>query len=97
VLHASGGGGGAVGNVGRRRVPGSPIVRHQPSLIGLSPAQHLLLVHTPPRDRPDYWDREVEPSPTPNPLTRRRAISWFGEERPTRALIVGRGEETDEE
>jgi len=35
VLHV----GGAVGNVGRRRVPGSPIVRHQPSLIGLSPAQ----------------------------------------------------------
>ena len=33
------GGGGGVGSGGRRKVPGSPIVRHQPSLIGLSPAQ----------------------------------------------------------
>lgn len=46
VLHVGGGGGGAVGNVGRRRVPGSPIVRHQPSLIGLSPAQVSFLPFT---------------------------------------------------
>jgi hypothetical protein len=38
ILHA-GGGAGATGGVGRRRGPGSPILRRQPSLIGLSPAQ----------------------------------------------------------
>ncbi|KAH7887889.1 magnesium transporter NIPA-domain-containing protein [Phlebopus sp. FC_14] len=30
------------------------------SQVGYSPGQHLLLVHTPPRDRAEYWDGETE-------------------------------------
>ncbi|KIJ70251.1 hypothetical protein HYDPIDRAFT_77939 [Hydnomerulius pinastri MD-312] len=41
----------------------TPMLRHKQStmsLVGYSPVQHMLLVHTPPRDRADYWDREPE-------------------------------------
>ncbi|KAH7904224.1 magnesium transporter NIPA-domain-containing protein, partial [Hygrophoropsis aurantiaca] len=42
----------------------TPILRNKKSslsLVGFSPSQNLLLVHTPPtRDRPDYWERDVE-------------------------------------
>jgi len=52
------------------------------SLIGLSPAQHLLLVHTPPRDVPISRIREdVERGTwTPNSSERRRTISWLGDD-----------------
>lgn len=50
-----------------------PIVRSPAiSLIGLSPAQHLLLVHTPPHDVP----MAMRPSGSPE---RRRTMSWYGE------------------
>jgi hypothetical protein len=98
VSTASGGGSG----VTRRGTPvvlpgGTQILRRKHSslgLMGLSPAQHLLLVHTPPRDRPEYLYRDVE-NPSDS-FHRRRAISWFGEERPSRAIFVHRGDETDE-
>ncbi|KAG2146665.1 magnesium transporter NIPA-domain-containing protein [Suillus clintonianus] len=41
----------------------TPVLRNKHStvsLAGYSPARNLLLVHTPPRDRADYWDRDVE-------------------------------------
>lgn len=41
----------------------TPVLRNKQStvsLAGYSPARNLLLVHTPPRDRADYWDRDVE-------------------------------------
>ncbi|KIJ20120.1 hypothetical protein PAXINDRAFT_178752, partial [Paxillus involutus ATCC 200175] len=43
----------------------TPVLRNKQStmsLVGYSPVQHLLLVHTPPRDRTEYWDREREES-----------------------------------
>ncbi|KAG1753876.1 magnesium transporter NIPA-domain-containing protein [Suillus paluster] len=46
-----------------RAVRETPVLRHKQStvsLAGYSPARNLLLVHTPPRDRADYWDRDVE-------------------------------------
>ncbi|EGO27484.1 hypothetical protein SERLADRAFT_446715 [Serpula lacrymans var. lacrymans S7.9] len=46
----------------------TPILRNKQSgmsLMGLSPAQHLLLIHTPPRDRPDYWERDEESRSAP--------------------------------
>lgn len=97
----TGGSTGGVGATGRRRASaispvGSPIVRNRPSVIGLSPAQHLLLVHTPPQDRTEHWDREVDASPTQDSLTRPRAISWLGEERPPRSVVVRREDGTDE-
>ncbi|KIL00278.1 hypothetical protein PAXRUDRAFT_130245 [Paxillus rubicundulus Ve08.2h10] len=39
----------------------TPVLRKRQStmnLVGYSPVQHLLLVHTPPRDRTEYWNRE---------------------------------------
>ncbi|KDQ29156.1 hypothetical protein PLEOSDRAFT_1103189 [Pleurotus ostreatus PC15] len=52
--------------------------------IGLSSAQQLLLVHSPTHgspDRPRVWDAESDPLRTPTgSITRRRAISWFGED-----------------
>ncbi|KAF9222071.1 DUF803-domain-containing protein [Gyrodon lividus] len=41
----------------------TPVLRNKQStmsLVGYSPVQHLLLAHTPPRDRVEYWDRETE-------------------------------------
>lgn len=41
----------------------TPVLKNRQStvsLAGYSPARNLLLVHTPPRDRTDYWDRDVE-------------------------------------
>lgn len=46
-----------------RAVRETPVLRNKPStvsLAGYSPARNLLLVHTPPRDRADSWDRDVE-------------------------------------
>jgi len=68
-------------------VKDSPIIRNQHSLnlIGLSPAQHLLLVHTPPRDVPVQFrdrgrDRDVERElRTPDSASRRRTMSLFTE------------------
>lgn len=87
------------GSIGRRKqatlilpsgVKDSPTVRHQHSinLIGLSPAQHLLLVHTPPRDVPIQFrdrgrDRDVERElRTPDSAGRRRTISLFTDHPP---------------
>ncbi|EPQ59360.1 DUF803-domain-containing protein [Gloeophyllum trabeum ATCC 11539] len=90
-----GGAGGGIGNgfgsVGRRRAAtlvlpsgSQPVLRNKTStvsLIGLSPAQGLLLVHTPPRDgivgRPGSsagFDRDV--TATPNSVGRQRVVSW---------------------
>ncbi|KAG2058840.1 DUF803-domain-containing protein [Suillus hirtellus] len=46
-----------------RAVRETPVLRNKPStvsLAGYSPARNLLLVHTPPRDRADSWNRDVE-------------------------------------
>ncbi|KAF9469043.1 magnesium transporter NIPA-domain-containing protein [Collybia nuda] len=83
-----------LGSLGRRRratliIPSSvhsPILRQQSavSLIGLSPAQHLLLVHTPPREVP--ITRRLREGDTergnwgPESTGRRRTMSWLGED-----------------
>ncbi|KDQ64695.1 hypothetical protein JAAARDRAFT_52643 [Jaapia argillacea MUCL 33604] len=75
---------------------GSPVLRHKPSsvgLMGLSPAQGLLLVHTPPHEGIPLPPRSNHPHYThpnnsdpdrvldsPDITRRRRAISWVGEE-----------------
>ncbi|OCH95958.1 DUF803-domain-containing protein [Obba rivulosa] len=72
-------------------VQASPILRHRQSIVGLyglSPAQHLLLINTPPVDdfvRPQSHDVERNLLSTPESLRRPRAISWLGEERRGRA------------
>ncbi|RDB22614.1 putative magnesium transporter NIPA6 [Hypsizygus marmoreus] len=88
-----------LGSIGRRRratfiLPSgardtTPILRSQRSavsLIGLSPAQHLLLVHTPPR--------EVPMSRSPGDVDRRRTMSWLGDDvspaRTRDSSLVGR-------
>ncbi|KAG6890894.1 hypothetical protein C0995_000851 [Termitomyces sp. Mi166 len=43
-----------------RDAPGARIQHNNVSLLGLSPAQHLLLVHTPPRDAPIHC-RSAQP------------------------------------
>ncbi|KAF5333466.1 hypothetical protein D9611_002306 [Ephemerocybe angulata] len=92
------------GTIGRRRratlvlpsgvngVRDSPSMRRKHSAIsmGLSPAQHLLLVHTPPvsADGPlllsgdeDLGDTDTELGiPSPDSYRRRRAMSWYGNE-----------------
>jgi len=52
------------------------------SMIGISPAQHLLLVHTPPREIPtSQHDPDVERgTQTPGSHRRRRTMSWYGYE-----------------
>ncbi|EDR12935.1 uncharacterized protein LACBIDRAFT_311981 [Laccaria bicolor S238N-H82] len=56
------------------------------SLMGISPAQHLLLVHTPPRDIPvshlgsENGDLEFGIQ-TPDPYERQRAMTWYESER----------------
>ncbi|KAF5370101.1 hypothetical protein D9758_001204 [Tetrapyrgos nigripes] len=82
------------GSLSRRRratlvlPPGSrsnEMLRHKHSavsIMGLSPAQPLLLVHTPPRELRDFHIRDGEgdsPMATPGSY-RRRALSWFGDE-----------------
>ncbi|KAL0581992.1 hypothetical protein V5O48_000050 [Marasmius crinis-equi] len=90
------------GSLGRRRLATLVLpsginqhsLRHKrssPSVMGLSPAQPLLLVHTPPRElllrdveRGIGIDRTVS---TPDSVSRRRALSWFGEQPSQRAII----------
>jgi len=43
-----------------------------PSLIGLSPVQHLLLIHTPPREHPIHISTQNTPD-------RRRTMSWLSD------------------
>ncbi|KAJ7283838.1 magnesium transporter NIPA-domain-containing protein [Mycena rebaudengoi] len=53
------------------------------SMLGLSPAQPLLMVHTPPREIPERFrerDAERDASTPSNSTPRRRAISWMGED-----------------
>jgi len=64
----------------------TPILRNKPSmanLIGLSPAQRVLLVHTPPRDS---FVRSLSQESNDRDIThnqsRRRTISWMGEGSP---------------
>ncbi|CAK5275736.1 unnamed protein product [Mycena citricolor] len=64
-------------------------LNHKPSsvsMLTLSPARPLLLVHTPPREIPERWDPEHQLLGTPG-ATRRRALSQFGE---PRSATVGR-------
>ncbi|KJA29659.1 hypothetical protein HYPSUDRAFT_31621 [Hypholoma sublateritium FD-334 SS-4] len=71
----------------------SPVLRHQQSLVGMmgiSPAQRLLLVHSPPRETvpvpPRYRDEDTRSdiesrgSRTPEISGRRRTMSWYGNE-----------------
>ncbi|EMD40451.1 hypothetical protein CERSUDRAFT_111052 [Gelatoporia subvermispora B] len=83
---------GSIGRRGRAKlvvpdgVQASPILRNRRStvsLYGLSPAQHLLLINTPPLDdfvRPGSQDPERNLISTPDSLRRTRAISWLGDE-----------------
>ncbi|KDR83559.1 hypothetical protein GALMADRAFT_235781 [Galerina marginata CBS 339.88] len=87
-----------LGTIGRRRratlvlpsgigdIRDTPNLRHKRSavgMMGISPAQHLLLVHTPPREIPlrnriDV-DGDVERGGhTPDSVGRRRTLSWYG-------------------
>lgn len=79
------------GSLGRRRrtqfpINGArelPILRHRPSsvsIMGISPAKHLLMVCTPPREIPERRDAEHDVPQTPDSIRRRRAISWVGED-----------------
>jgi len=67
------------------------------SLVGISPAQRLLLVHTPPRTEiqlgQEHWARETEQSAggrereaLEGSIGRRRGISWVNDGSPTRRL-----------
>ncbi|GLB33645.1 putative magnesium transporter NIPA [Lyophyllum shimeji] len=56
------------------------------SLIGLSPAQHLLLVHTPPREHPMHGSMQNTPD-------RRRTMSWLGDG--TREIVSPEGTQDD--
>ncbi|ESK97556.1 duf803 domain membrane protein [Moniliophthora roreri MCA 2997] len=89
------------GALGRRRratlvlptgVKDHQVLRHRHSAVsvmGLSPAQPLLLVHTPPREIPlRDVERGVDAArslSTPDSISRRRALNWLGEE-PRQAL-----------
>ncbi|KAJ3864884.1 magnesium transporter NIPA-domain-containing protein [Lentinula novae-zelandiae] len=78
------------GSLGRRRratlvlpdrISDLPLLHHKHSAIsvmGLSPAQPLLLVHTPPREH-SARDLERDGS-TPSSFQRPRALSWFGDD-----------------
>jgi len=77
--------------------PSSPTAGPRQNLVSMmsfSPAQRVLLINTPPRDvflRPLSQDveRDLAPSPsrTPQIMGRRRAISWFGDEGPSRPSL----------
>ncbi|KAL6298111.1 magnesium transporter NIPA-domain-containing protein [Sparassis latifolia] len=64
----------------------TPILRNRQSFVslyGLSPAQRVLIINTPPRDepvRPQSQDVERDPLSTPDSTGRRRAISWVGDD-----------------
>ncbi|KAG2013409.1 DUF803 domain membrane protein [Coprinopsis cinerea AmutBmut pab1-1] len=89
-----------LGTIGRRRratlvlpsgVRDTPSIRHKRSTLGMgiSPAQHLLLVHTPPGDLPlssqmredglNDTDTELGIS-SPESCGRPRRLSWYGNE-----------------
>ncbi|KAI0306940.1 magnesium transporter NIPA-domain-containing protein [Multifurca ochricompacta] len=81
-----------------RKPGGVPVLRSRRStlsLVGISPAQRLLLVHTPPRPEvalgQEYGVLDVEHSGRgqegfDGSIGRRRAISWLNESSPTRHL-----------
>jgi len=83
--------GSTIGSVGRRRPkliiePGTPILRNRQSVVslyGLSPAQRVLIINTPPRDEPvsrsHSQDVERDGLSSPDAIRRRRAISWVGD------------------
>ncbi|PPQ77316.1 hypothetical protein CVT25_010898 [Psilocybe cyanescens] len=55
--------------------------RKHSAVMGISPAQHLLLVHTPPRTIPLRADRDVDverDGNSPDYSGRRRTMSWYG-------------------
>ncbi|KAJ6599219.1 magnesium transporter NIPA-domain-containing protein [Mycena vulgaris] len=95
------------GVLGRRKRPTlilpSGIREHQllrkqsaVSMLALSPARPLLLVHTPPREIPDRFrerDAERDPQTPPSGSQRRRAISYLDDVRPRTARngSIGRG------
>ncbi|KZT20764.1 DUF803-domain-containing protein [Neolentinus lepideus HHB14362 ss-1] len=82
--------GNVFGSIGRRRAAtlvlpsgSQPVLRNKTStvsLIGLSAAQGLLLVHTPPRDgivpRPGSVSDLERDASTPDSAGRRRVVSW---------------------
>ncbi|KAJ3790519.1 magnesium transporter NIPA-domain-containing protein [Lentinula aff. detonsa] len=94
----------SLGSLGRRRratlvlpdgISDLPSLHHKHSAIsvmGLSPAQPLLLVHTPPREHP-MRDFERDGS-TPSSYQRQRAISWFGDDSSPRGRIYEGGRRT---
>ncbi|KAJ3793330.1 magnesium transporter NIPA-domain-containing protein [Lentinula aff. detonsa] len=92
-----------VGSLGRRRatlvlpdgISDLPSLHHKHSgisVMGLSPAQPLLLVHTPPREHP-MRDFERDGS-TPSSYQRQRAISWFGDDSSPRGRMYEGGRRT---
>ncbi|KAJ3756775.1 magnesium transporter NIPA-domain-containing protein [Lentinula raphanica] len=64
------------------------------SVMGLSPAQPLLLVHTPPREHP-MRDFERDGS-TPSSYQRQRAVSWLGDDSSPRGRLFEGGRRTRE-
>jgi hypothetical protein len=80
-----------LGSISRRRhaalimpngIEPTPIVRPRRSslgMMGLSSAQHLLLVHTPPNNSSELVDLEHGPLLTPDSLGRRRGMNWFAD------------------
>ncbi|KAF5393723.1 hypothetical protein D9757_000171 [Collybiopsis confluens] len=93
-----------LGSLGRRRratlilpddIGEIPSLHHKHSAImGLSPAQPLLLVHTPPREQTmrDY-ERDLS---TPSSYQRPRAMSWFGGDSSPRGRLFEGGRRTRE-
>ncbi|CCM03376.1 uncharacterized protein FIBRA_05506 [Fibroporia radiculosa] len=73
----------------------TPILRSKRSLVsmyGLSPAQRALLLNPSPRDevpRPHSQDPERQLLSTPDSFSRRRTISWLGEEAALPRKILG--------
>jgi len=64
----------------------TPILRSRHSIVsmyGLSPAQRVLLLSSPPRDegsRPRSQDTERQLTSTPDSVRRRRTVSWLGDD-----------------
>jgi len=92
----------SLGSLGRRRratliLPDDiPALHHKHSAIsvmGLSPARPLLLVHTPPRE---HLMRDLENDfPTPS-SQRQRTLSWFGDDSSPRGRVNEGGRRTRE-
>ncbi|KAH8106309.1 DUF803-domain-containing protein [Cristinia sonorae] len=63
---------------------GTPILRNRHSMVsmlGLSPAQRLLLLSSSPHDdAPRGFEYEREVLSSPDTISRRRAVSWLGDE-----------------